>query len=283
MPAAAPTAESPARPSPPSPAAFLDALAGRALLFAELCGLPGAPALATLEQAMRDWNRRRRRQPPAQWAPLFWRALLRRTANAPAATPAAADADLAQALRALPVTQRQAFLLRVWLGFDLPALADLLGVPADAAGRLLVAALQQLRSQLGVPAGDERWVLHGRAALELRAGTLAVSRQAALAAARERALAPARRPRRAWLLLPAAALALLFGHALTPPTPSPAIPPALPQGSLDSATAVPAEPLEQLLSLPAEDFALLADPAAFELLAELEFHLWRLEQAADAH
>jgi hypothetical protein len=255
--------------APPSPLTFLLDLGGRALLFAELCAAPGQAPLALVEDALRGWARRRRWRPAARWPALFWQQLLRRLRVA--APPAqAAGRDLLQAVQALPLAQRQAFLLRVWLGFELPAVARLLDCSPEQAGRLLYLALQQLRAALGVAAGDQRWLLHGRAALELRAGTLALTRQAALAAAIRAALAA--RGHRLLALALAAVIALLFGQRLQPP----AAPPATPgMRSLDSGAAVPVAALEQLLSLPAEDFALLTDPAPLELLAELEFHLWR--------
>jgi hypothetical protein len=281
MPAAAPPATPIAQPPPTTPDAFLSGLGGQALLFAELSGGPGLAPLARVERAMRGWAKRRWFSPPLRWPLLFWRSLLRQLDDAPDAEPAAANADLTHALRALPPMQRRAFLLRVWLGFELPLVAELLGVDDEATARLLVTALQQMRTQLGMAPADQRWVLHARAALELRAGTLALSRQPALAAARARALA---RPRRRWLLLPVAAAAVLLGLLWLPPPAPPLlpVPSADAERSLDSGIAVAAEPLEQLLSLPADDFALLADPVAFELLAELEFQLWRLEQDTDA-
>lgn len=165
--------------------AFLREVERRALRHVELAGQGRDDALDILQEAMLAFVRSYRNRPPEEWAPLFWRVLQSKLvdaqrqrslvgrwfgwiglgdedgADALAALPDPAEpgpamrlgdreaaAALEAALRALPLRQRQAFLLRLWEGFDVARTAAVMGVSEGSVKTHLFRALQTLRTRL---------------------------------------------------------------------------------------------------------------------------------------
>ena len=166
---------------------FLRGLERRALRIAELSTGNRDDALEVVQDAMLVFVRRYGEKPEADWAPLFHRVLdtrildfhrraqvrrrfraflgraepdenaedpLAQVADPRAAGPLqdAADADTRRAidaaLRALPLRQRQAFLLRVWEGLDVAATATAMRCSEGSVKTHLFRALASLRARL---------------------------------------------------------------------------------------------------------------------------------------
>ncbi|MCK7592479.1 hypothetical protein [Pseudomarimonas salicorniae] len=127
---------------------------------------------------------------------------------------------------------------------------------------------------------DDRWLLRSRELLNRQAEEADPALQRRLQQMRREALAPLRAPRRGWAIgmtLAGASAALLIAvgvmRFIAPASMAPADGP-LP----DSGTALRAEsPIEQALTLPEEDLALIAGDVDYTLVEELEFYAW-LEQ-----
>lgn len=168
--------------------AFLRGIERRALRHVELSGQSREDALDILQEAMLSFVRRYRDKPQAEWPLLFWRVLGSRLVDAqrrrsvvgrwfgwlglgfdadePGEDPLARVADPAEpgpdgrlgdreaaealeaALQALPLRQREAFLLRVWEGLDVAATAQAMGVSEGSVKTHLFRALQTLRARL---------------------------------------------------------------------------------------------------------------------------------------
>lgn len=168
--------------------AFLRGVERRALRHVELSGQSREDALDILQECMLAFVRRYRAKPEAEWPLLFWRVLGSRLVDAQRrrsllgrwfgwlrpdldedgaeADPLARRADPAEpgperrlgdreamgalddALRALPLRQRQAFLLRVWEGLDVAATASAMGISEGSVKTHLFRALQSLRARL---------------------------------------------------------------------------------------------------------------------------------------
>ena len=165
---------------------FLRSVERRALRQVELSCRDHEDALDVVQEAMLAFVKRYRRKPAEQWPLLFWRVLdsklidlYRRRSlrgrwfgwlgagedQAPS-DPLAQVADLRepgplgrlgdqqaaaaleQALRALPLRQRQAFLLRVWEGLDVQQTAAAMAVSEGSVKTHLYRALQALRGRL---------------------------------------------------------------------------------------------------------------------------------------
>ena len=164
---------------------FLRGVERRALRHAELAGQSRDDALDVLQEAMLAFVRRYRDREPEEWPPLFWRVLQSKLVDAQrrrsllgrwfgwlglgeedGGDPLAAIADPAEpgpaarlgdreaaaaldaALRALPLRQRQAFLLRLWEGLDVARSAEVMGVSEGSVKTHLFRALQTLRARL---------------------------------------------------------------------------------------------------------------------------------------
>jgi RNA polymerase sigma-70 factor (ECF subfamily) len=166
---------------------FLRSIERRALRHAELSCANRDDALEVLQDAMLGFVRRYQDRPEAEWPLLFWRVLDSRLVDLqrrhsvrrrwfgllpgrddedPGDDPlervpdhgepgplarlgdAEATAALQDALRALPLRQRQAFLLRVWEGLDVAATAAALGISEGSVKTHLFRALQSLRARL---------------------------------------------------------------------------------------------------------------------------------------
>lgn len=164
---------------------FLRNVERRALRMAELgCGQRDA-AFDLVQDAMLAFVRRYAERPPAEWAPLFHRVLDNRLTDwhrrqnvrgrwmfsffhddddgdplesvVDEAEPGPlgrlagdqAGAVLDTALRALPLRQRQAFLLRVWEGLDVGATAIAMRCSEGSVKTHLSRALSRLRDRLG--------------------------------------------------------------------------------------------------------------------------------------
>lgn len=165
---------------------FLRGVERRAYRHVELSCLPGEDAADVLQEAMLAFVRHYRRHPQADWPPLFWRVLdsklvdLQRRRSlrgrwfgwlglgededgedalaqlpdrhepGPLARLGDGEATRAlfEALRALPLRQRQAFLLRVWEGFDVARSAQVMAVSEGSVKTHLFRALQALRARL---------------------------------------------------------------------------------------------------------------------------------------
>ena len=123
---------------------------------------------------------------------------------------------------------------------------------------------------------DDRWLLRSRELLDRQAAEADPVLQRRLRQIREQALdAPAGRPslRLAGLALAGSAAALLLSVGLLrgPGGPSAGDAPATPA---EQAALRADSPIEQALTLPEEDLALLAGEVDPDLLEELEFYAW---------
>lgn len=165
---------------------FLRGLERRALRIAELSTGNRDDALELVQDAMLGFVHAYGEKPEADWAPLFhrvldsrildfhrrsqvrrrFRAFLGRTDDPDAADPLAqvadpreagplqdaADGDTRRAvdaaLRALPLRQRQAFLLRMWEGLDVAATAAAMRCSEGSVKTHLFRALATLRTKL---------------------------------------------------------------------------------------------------------------------------------------
>jgi len=166
---------------------FLASVERRALRTAELATRDREEALDLVQDAMTALVRNYASRPEAEWGPLFQRILQnrirdwarRRAFRAPfrlllgrrgddaepdpgetAADPGTSSpAELAEradtgrgldaALRALPLRQRQAFLLRAWEGLDVAETARAMGCSPGSVKTHYFRAIQALRSRLG--------------------------------------------------------------------------------------------------------------------------------------
>ena len=126
---------------------------------------------------------------------------------------------------------------------------------------------------------SDRWILRSRDLLDQQVAAMPAAKLSRLAAARRRALAAGEAKRRStpwWLgagLAAAASLALWFSGVanLADPGGSPELAPETPALVIE-------EPLDQALTLPADDVDLLASDADYALMQDLEFYAW-LESA----
>lgn len=168
---------------------FLREVERRALRMAELSSGNREDALELVQDAMFGFVRNYAHKPPQEWAPLFYRVLdsrildfhrrsqvrrrwrvwfgrddsedgagvdpLAQFADAHEPGPAQRVADgetrtaLDAALRALPLRQRQAFLLRMWEGLDVAATAAAMRCSEGSVKTHLSRALAALRARLG--------------------------------------------------------------------------------------------------------------------------------------
>ncbi len=168
--------------------AFLRRIEGRALVLAELTTRDRDEALDLVQESMLRFVRRYATRPPGEWAPLFHRVLthqlidwtrrqrvraavravfggdrrlteetpedsvatLRSSEGGPeqAAESAELSRHLLAALAALPLRQRQVFLLRVWEGLPVEATARALAIGEGSVKTHLSRALARLREQL---------------------------------------------------------------------------------------------------------------------------------------
>ena len=167
---------------------FLRSVERRALRQVELSCRDHEDALDVVQEAMMAFVRRYRRKPAAEWPLLFWRVLdsklidlyrkrslrgrwfgwlgvgddeqasdpLEQIADPADPGPPGRLGDqqatqaLEQALRDLPLRQRQAFLLRVWEGLDVQQTAAAMSVSEGSVKTHLFRALQTLRGRLEV-------------------------------------------------------------------------------------------------------------------------------------
>ncbi|WP_274520331.1 RNA polymerase sigma factor [Ectothiorhodospira sp. 9100] len=166
--------------------AFLEGVQNRAVRMAALALGDQEAALDLVQDAMVALIDRYRDRPPEAWGPLFWRILQSRIRDTyrrrrvrqrvlavlgwsddedredplntlpdsftPGPDQALADGrfaqDLESALRALPLRQQQAFLLRHWEGLDTSATAAALGISEGSVKTHLYRALQSLQGHL---------------------------------------------------------------------------------------------------------------------------------------
>jgi DNA-directed RNA polymerase specialized sigma24 family protein len=270
---------------------FLGAQRVQATCFAEWCAPPAQPVQEWVRGAMEAFARRHRRSGAEGWTLVFWQELLRRLPSAEDGDDdwdeaTAATLDWAQAIRALPLSMRQVFLLRVWVGFDIGHCARLMGCTDSVAKSRLYHALQRVSLSFGGGGGPaEGWLMRCRAHLDEHAAerTPALLRasedgyQAALDVARPARFLPWQR-----LVVVAVTIVVAAAVALLWLRPDAGQSDDEGRAELEQPLRISAEPIEQLLSLPPEDFALLADPAEFELLAELEFYRWLEREMPDA-
>lgn len=170
---------------------FLAGVERRAFRMAQLATRDREEALDLVQDAMMALVQRYAGRPEAEWRPLFHRILhnrirdwtRRRAFRAPlraffsrrddpasdpvaeAPDPAAASpAELAEradagrqlevALRALPLRQREAFLLRAWEGLDVAEAAHAMGCSPGSVKTHYFRAIQALREHLGDGWGD---------------------------------------------------------------------------------------------------------------------------------
>ncbi|SEL40672.1 RNA polymerase sigma factor [Ectothiorhodospira marina] len=173
-------------PVPVTLEAFLEGVQNRAVRMAALALGDQEAALDLVQDAMVALIDRYRDRPPEAWGPLFWRILQSRIRDTyrrrrvrqrvlavlgwsddedredplntlpdsftPGPDQALADGrfaqDLESALRALPLRQQQAFLLRHWEGLDTSATAAALGISEGSVKTHLYRALQSLQGHL---------------------------------------------------------------------------------------------------------------------------------------
>lgn len=165
---------------------FLREVERRALKVAQLATRNLDDALELTQEAMLGFVRSYAHKPQEQWRPLFftvldsriqdfhrrtqvrtrWLGWLRRDPDQPDADPLADIADhtvlaplellageqagaaLNAALRALPDRQRQAFLLRIWEGFDVAQTAAVMRCSEGSVKTHLFRAMQAMRARL---------------------------------------------------------------------------------------------------------------------------------------
>lgn len=165
--------------------AFLMSVERRALRIAEIMTRDRDEALDLVQDAMMSLARRYQRRPAAEWPPLFYRILDNRIRDwqrrqtikrrlffwhdktpeeehedpldripdfAPSAEERLAQREamnrLESALRELPRRQREAFVLRIWEGFDVERTAQAMGCSGGSVKTHLSRALVALRKQL---------------------------------------------------------------------------------------------------------------------------------------
>lgn len=308
-----------------APDRFLRDVEPRALQMAELALTRRAAALEAVEGTMRAFATRHDTHAEGDWPLLFWSLLdgdldkrlrvlrprwrtwfARRVQDADADDPRAALPDPASpgpfmqlpdakamtalegALRALPMRQRQAFLLRVREELDVAGSARVLHLSESVVRTQLFRALRNLRTRLRThaasPAGqdsrhDGAWILRCRALLDDAARDLDAATLARLTLARQAALA-APAPRRGRWLVRAGGLAIVAGAALVlsrllPPLDVPPPPAAPPPIETDTPPPPPPRiaPSEDT-PLAAPDFDLLLDADDETLLEDLAFYAW---------
>lgn len=130
---------------------------------------------------------------------------------------------------------------------------------------------------------DDRWLLRARELLQQQASQPDPALQRRLQQIRSEATAPLRRRSAPWLVGLAlagasAALLLAVGLLRTPGAGDALSPDAAPtQAALRAET-----PIEQALTLPEEDLALLSGEVDYTLVEELEFYAWLEQQDHDS-
>jgi RNA polymerase sigma-70 factor, ECF subfamily len=164
--------------------AFLRSVERRALRMAELATRDREAALDLVQEAMLGFVRHYGARERGQWPPLFWRVLDSRIHDwhrrvrvrvrwfgwrerddddddvsalpdprEPGPLARLADGEAARALdvalEALPLRQRQAFLLRIWEGLDVAATATAMRCSEGSVKTHLSRALANLRARLG--------------------------------------------------------------------------------------------------------------------------------------
>jgi len=164
---------------------FLKSIERRALRMAQLAVGDRDDALELVQDSMFGFVKSYAEKPETDWPPLFWRVLDSRIqdhhrrqsvrnrwrvflsgnpaepdqdqfdiadphAREPAAVQQGAQAAQAihQALRLLPDRQRQAFLLRMWEGFDVAATAQVMGCSEGSVKTHLFRAMDALKKRL---------------------------------------------------------------------------------------------------------------------------------------
>lgn len=255
----------------PAPSALPKGHSERARLHGLLTGLTDREADGLVGSA--------HRQAGSAHDPIrFWRALYRSLASI--SRQAEMTDPVATALAALPLEARTALLLRIGESMPPEAIAAALDEPEPRARRHLATALSALREALACGRADAEWITDVQR--WLAAGPPPMSRPAPPsvatppAAPSQAAPAPAASPRtsslRLWLGL-AVALATVGALRLWAEGDLPAL-------RSEAPAPPPASPLETMLSLSDEDYALLADGVDLDALAQLDFLLW--DAASDA-
>lgn len=140
--------------------------------------------------------------------------------------------------------------------------------------------------QTGSRERDDRWLLRARELLQAEASAADPALQRRLQQARQAALQPLRRPTPGWgigMALSGAAAALVLAIGLWQLPAGLGLGPAQPDLTSPGSAALRAEtPIEQALTLPEEDLALLAGDADYTLVEELEFYAWLEQQDHDS-
>ncbi len=205
---------------------------------------------------------------PAE-ATRFWRALYLSLASI--SWRCDAPDRTAAALAALPVEARTALLLRIAEAMPPAMIAATLDEPEARARRHLATGLAALREVLGDGRPDAEWIADVRQWLDSRPAFASVPRIARVADPSpvvDTGPLTTASPPRPWRLWLALALALAAIGALR----------LWLEGGRDGtrpAEPVPAtSPLETMLELADEDFALIADGVDLDALARLDFLIW---------
>ncbi len=246
----------------------------RARLHAELAGMDPIHAARAVTHAQRRGSGASGDQAR------FWRALY--IELAPLGTAPATSDPIANALAGLPLEARTALLLRLGEAMPPADIATALGEPQARAAAHLAYAVSRLRSVLGQERSDPIWLgelqawLHAHEPAAARIKRPAAGRQHAAPATppawtSATAVTPAQRQRQRQRLHRWLALALL----LTLIGAAPLVAERWLAGPTAAALAAAVDPTEALLALPESDFALIGGRLDLDLLARLDFHLWR--------
>jgi hypothetical protein len=259
----------------PSPSALPSALLDRARLHAGLAGFDDDEAARLVHSAQREAGQAGQAGQAGD-PTRFWRALYRSIASTSRSVQA--TDPITAALASLPVEARTSFLLRVAEAMSPRDIAAALDEPEARARRHLASGITALREALASGRPDAEWIaeVHRWIASPpaMAAAPPTPTKSPGQPATGER-LRPRPRQTTGWRF----GLPLALGLAAL------ALPVLWLTGSLGGRGPIDtpeptASPLETILALPDEDFALVADDVDLDTLARLDFLIW--DAQADA-
>ncbi len=245
----------------------------RARLHAELAGMDALHAAQAVTHAQR------RCTGESGDEARFWHALY--VELAPLASTASANDPIADALTKLGLESRTALLLRLGEHMQPAEIAKAMGEPIARTAEHLASAVARMRALIGGGRNDTVWLaglgawLHAHEPASARIQRIAPSPPALTAPSEgpawtDRSPNDNRRGRRLWLLVGLVGALVALG--------------LLRLGADDwmaahvSVPLVVVDPVDALLSLPTQDFALIGSDINLEVLARLDFYLWILNR-----